>query len=170
MLVERIMNKLKSLSIAQMVLPQRSLYRNRIPLFLSDIPVAVSNCRLCCHLLFALNPLSIHSLCFIKGLARPMSLYTPCRQEWLGRGTCLVNNICYNYSLRLLLFASAPQPTYSRAPKARLARPPFIALPRCRLSTQTYIDPAMTRTRQHPILSNTWTTIIPHRLPRQKPL
>ena len=21
-----------------------------------------------------------------------MSLYTPCQQEWLGRGTCLVNN------------------------------------------------------------------------------
>ena len=93
MLVERIMNKLKSLSIAQMVLPQRSLYRRRIPLFLSDIPVAVSNCRLYCHLIFALNLLSIHSLCFIKGLARPMSLYKPCRQEWLGRGTCLVNSI-----------------------------------------------------------------------------
>ena len=92
MLVERIMNKLKSLSIAQMVLSQRSLYRRRIPLFLSDIPVAVSNCRLYCHLIFALNPLSIHHLCFIKGLARPMSLYKPCRQEWLGRGTCLVNN------------------------------------------------------------------------------
>ena len=85
------MNKLKSLSTAQMVLPQRSLYRRRIPLFLSDIPVAVSNCRLYCHLLFALNPLSIHFLCFIKGLARPMSLYKPRRQEWLGRGTCLVN-------------------------------------------------------------------------------
>ena len=92
MVVERIMNKLKSLSTAQMVLPQRSLYRRRIPLFLSDIPVAVSNCRLYCHLLFALNPLSIHFLCFIKGLARPMSLYKPRRQEWLGRGTCLVNN------------------------------------------------------------------------------
>ena len=91
MLVERIMNKLKFLSIAQMLLPQHSLYRRRIPLFLSDIPVAVSNCRLYCHLLFALNPLSIHSLCFIKDLARPMSLYKPRRQEWLGRGTCLVN-------------------------------------------------------------------------------
>ena len=82
MLVERIMNKLKSLSIAPMLLPQPSLYRRRIPLFLSDIPVAVSNCRLYCHLLFALNPLSIHSLYFIKGLARPISLYKPRRQEW----------------------------------------------------------------------------------------
>ena len=91
MLVERIMSKLKSLSITQMVLPQRSLYRRRIPLFLSDTSVAVSNCRLYCHLLFALNPLSIHYLCFMKSLARPMSLYKPCRQEWLGRGTCLVN-------------------------------------------------------------------------------
>ena len=87
------MKKLKSLSIAQMVLPQRSLYRRRIPLFLSDIPVAVSNCRLYCHLLFILNPLSIHSLCFIEGLARPMSLYKPCRQEWLGRGTCLCQQL-----------------------------------------------------------------------------
>ena len=83
------MSKLKSLSIAQMVLPQRSLYRRRIPLSLSDIPVVVSNCCLYCHLLFAMNPLSIHYLCFIKSLARPMSLYKPCRQEWLGRGTCL---------------------------------------------------------------------------------